>query len=293
MFMLTASALVMRSLDRLIILRFLGNRDFGFYSISMMALTLLLYMPDSITYVLYPRLLRQFSDDGGDPSGIRDSVLRVLRTTSVFVPALCGVVYLASAPMVALLLPKFSPGVGALRALCFGAVGLAFGNFASVVLMTVGRQAMLMPTAVVVIGVGATLDLAAVRLGHGITGVAWATLATYAVNGGVLLTMALAGVGMSARRVLAGIGRLYAPLGVAIVLSYLLERFLPGGGPGLGLRLLRMVVAMVLFAGLYTVAVLPLTRGIGIRQLFSEFNLPVIGPLIRRFVNGSSKQDRP
>lgn len=110
-------------------------------------------------------------------------------------------------PVVELLLPKFVPGVGALQALCFGAIGLGFGNFASVVLMTLGRQTMLMPTAFVSIAIGAALDLTAIKLGYGITGVAWATLATYAINGAILLSMALTGLGLSGRGMLGAIGR--------------------------------------------------------------------------------------
>lgn len=293
MFVLMASAMVMRSLDRLIILRYLGHRDFGFYSISMMALTFLLYMPDAVTYVMYPRLLRQYGEDGGDPTGIREVVVRALRTSSIFVPVLSGLVFLASAPVVALLLPKFLPGVGALRALAFGALGLAFANFASVVLMTVGRQAMLMPTAFVAIGLGAALDLGAVKLGYGITGVAWATLCTYAVNGAVLLTMALTGLGLRGREVLAGVGRLYLPMGLAIALVWALERYLPGADASLGQLLLRMLGSMLLFGVVYTFAVWPLARGIGIRKMLSEFNLPVIGPLLKRFRDGSSSRDNP
>ena len=293
MFVLTASTMVMRSLDRLIILRYLGNRDFGFYSISMMALTFLLYMPDAVTYVMYPRLLRQFGEDKGDPTNVRESVLRVVRTSSVFVPVLSGLVFLAAGPLVSLLLPKFHPGVGALRALCWGALGLAFANFASVVLMTVGRQTMLMPTAFVAIGLGAALDLGAVKLGYGITGVAWATFATYSVNAAVLLTMALTGLGQRGRDVLSGVGRLYAPMLVALALATGPERWLPGADAALGTRLLRMLGSMALFGALYFVAVLPLARGIGIRQMLSEFNLPLIGPLVRRFVNGRSSRENP
>lgn len=293
MFVVVASTMVMRSLDRLIILRFLGHRDFGFYSISMMALTFLLYMPDAVTYVMYPRLLRQFGEEGRDPKGIRDVVLRVLRTSSIFVPALSGFVFLAASPVIGLLLPKFLPGVGALQAMCFGAIALSFASFASVVLMTVGRQTMLMPAAVIAIGVGAALDLVAVKLGYGITGVAWATLATYVLNGAVLLSMALTGLDLRGRQVLAGIVRLYAPLALAIGLCWALERLLPGADAFLGRRVFRMVGSMLLFGLIYIFAVRPLASGIGIRQMLSEFNLPVIGPLLRRFGIGVSSQDKP
>ena len=54
-----------------------------------------------------------------------------------------------------------------------------------------------------------------------------------------------------------------------------------------------MLGSMALFALLYVVAVRPVARGIGIRQMLSEFNLPLIGPLVRRFVNGRSSREKP
>ena len=198
MFVLTASAMVMRSLDRLIILRYLGNRDFGFYSISMMALTFLLYMPDAVTYVMYPRLLRQFGEDRGDPSGIRArSCSARCARARIFVPC-CPVSCSSRRRPSSGCCCRSSPGVGALRALAFGALGLAFANFASVVLMTVGRQAMLMPTAFVAIGLGAALDLGReARLRH--HGRRLGDASHLRGERAVLLTMALTGLGLRGR----------------------------------------------------------------------------------------------
>lgn len=289
-----SSSLMMRQLDRLIILRFLGVEMLGYYGLAVMALAFMLYMPDAVTYVLYPRLQRDFAAAGGNPEAIREQVERVLRTYSILVPALGALAFFLAGPAVQFLLPDFTPGVRAIRVLCFGAVGLAFGNLASIVLMTVGRQTLLMPGAVLSAVAGAGFDLLAVRLGHGIHGVAWATVTTYSVSGAMLLTMALTGLALAPRRVLALLGQLFLPLAVAIALTLAVSQVVPWvGSSSLGLRAARFAISAVSFTLLYLFAVRPLGRGLGLRRLLFELNVPVVGPLLRRFGGADFQRDNP
>ncbi len=283
MFVFTGSALVMRTLDRLIVLRYLGTEELGYYSLSVMALTFLLYLPDSIAYVVYPRLLHDFSASGRDPAAIRPMVARVFRASSLLVPLLCGLAYLLSNEVAVALLPRFLPGVPALRVLSFGAVGLALANLGSITLMTLGRQAVLVPVALFVTALGAALDVAAVKAGYGITGVAWATLLTYTLDGVLLLLLACSGLAMRTRETLTAVARLVAPFAFAMGVAWALDRVLPwGDARALGVRALRSGLECVLFLGAYAAFAVPLVRGLGIAQLASEFNLPVVGPLLRR-----------
>jgi O-antigen/teichoic acid export membrane protein len=294
MFVFLASSQVMRQLDRLIILRYLGMTQLGYYGLAVMALTFLLYVPDSVTYVLYPQLVREFGESEQNPGSIRPRIERVLQASSLIVPALGAVAFLFASPVIRLFLPRFVDGIPAMRVLCFGAVGLAFGNFASVVLMTLGRQTLLIPAALLAAAVGAGLDLLAVKLGFGITGVAWATVATYSASGGLLLTMALAGLGLDARSLFGTLGRLFAPLTVALVIATGLERGLPWKeAPEVSRHVWRVLISTGVFTVVYVVAVYPLTRGLGLRQVLSEFNVPILGPLLRRFGGGNSPPSSP
>jgi O-antigen/teichoic acid export membrane protein len=282
----------MRQLDRIIILRYLGFEMLGYYGLAVMALTFLLYAPDSVTYVLYPRLQKDYAASGGDPNAIRERIEKVLRASSVLVPALAATAFLFANPVVQVLLPKFAPGVPALRVLCFGAVGLAFGNFASVVLMTVGRQTLLIPGALLSVVAGAGFDLLAIKLGFGITGVAWATVATYSVSGAMLLVMALAGLGIEPRRVIAMQIRLFLPLAVALALVVSIERWVPwAGDPDLRRRALRLLTSIAVFTLSYLLAVRPLSQGLGLRRVLSEINIPFVSPLMRRWGGADSTQE--
>lgn len=274
MFMFTASSFVMRSLDRVIILKFLGTEALGLYGLSVMAVGFLLTLPDAVAYVLYPQLVRRYREGGDSPAAIRDHVHRGIRALSLGMPALCAIAYLAADDVVEWLLPRFLEGVPSLRILCFGAVGLALANLASIVLMTLGRQIQLVPVAVGMGLVGVTLDLLAIRWGYGIRGVAWATFITLALNSALLIALAERGLTHSTGRALAFVARILLPLLLAIPMAYGFERFLPGYGPLGPVRVLRLVASIGGWVLIYVLVMAPLARGIGLKQLLSEFNWP-------------------
>lgn len=283
MFVHSASSLVMRSLDRIIILRYLGTESLGHYSLSVMALTLLLYLPDSIAYVIYPRLLKLFSSLGDDPEAIGDRVRRVLQVMAVLVPLLSGLGYLWSREVVAMVLPRYLPGVSAMRIMCFGAAGLALTNLSSIVLMTVGRRLWLVPAAMFSVALAASLQLYAVQTGHGMTGVAVGTAIAFVTSGSLMLTLALRSTGSSWVGILVTGARILAPLPIALVLAWACDRFMPwSGGSGMPIRVLRLVVGSLAFVSVYAVLVSSLARGAGLQAIVAEMDPPVIAPVLRR-----------
>jgi len=269
-FIYSTSNFVMRSLDRVIILKFLGTEALGLYGLAVMAMGFLLTLPDAIAFVLYPQLLKRFRAAGNDPAAIRDQVHRAMRALSLIVPALCALAYLAADDAISLLLPRFIDGVPALRILCFSAAGLSLANLGSVVQMSLGRQLRLVPVAIGMTALGATLDLVAVYTGHGIRGVAWATFLTYAVNSTILVVLTERALGASFLGTVAFLVRLFLPLAVAIPLAYLFERFLPGYGPSVPIRLLRLVVSAAGWLAIYALVASPLARGFGLRGVVRE-----------------------
>jgi len=274
MFMSTVSTFVMRNLDRVIILRFLGTEALGLYGLAVTALTFLLTLPDAVAYVLYPQIVRRYREAGDDPAAIRDQVERAVRVLAIVVPALCAVAYLGADDVIEWLLPRFRGGVAAVRILCFGAAGLAIANVASIVLMTLGRQLLLVPVALVMSALGIALDLLAIRLGYGIRGVAWAMFITFVLNSAVLLVLADQGMSRGLKHRFVFLLRCFVPLALAMPLAYGFELMLPGlGHPGVT-RFMRFAGAAAGWAVLYGLLTAPLLRGIGLKQLLSEFNWP-------------------
>lgn len=273
MFVFTASRFVMRTLDRVVILRFLGTLELGYYSLTMMALTLLMYLPDSVAYVLYPQLLRQFRASGGDPASIRDRLDRATVALSLLLPLLCGVGFLAAPVVVEWILPKFLPGAPVVRVVVFGAPGLALAGISAIALMTLEKRLWLIPTSIAITALTAWLDYYAVQSGYGIMGVAWVTLSVYLLNGVVLFLLAMSNFRRSLGATFLYLGRCLLPLAIAVVLAVGLDRLLPHEPVGWS-AFFRLVALIAAFKILYLLAIRPLARGLGLRQLLSEFRLP-------------------
>ena len=274
MFIYGLSGFLMRSLDRVIILRFLGTESLGLYALAVTAVTFLLTLPDAVAYVLYPQLVRRYRQAMDDPAAIRDLVEQAVRVLAVGTPALCAIAYLGADDIVEWLLPRFREGVPALRVLCFSAAGLALSNLASIVLMTLGRQLLLVPVAFGMSALGVFLDLLAIRTGHGIRGVAWATFVTFVLNSAVLMGLAQWGLGPGLGHRLGFLARAFVPLAIAIPLAFGCERLLPGFGLAGPMRALRLLASASLWVAVYGMLTAPLVRGIGLRALAAEFRWP-------------------
>jgi len=272
MFLYSGSTFVMRTLDRVIILKYVGTLALGYYSLAVTGVTLLLYLPESVSYVLYPQLLKRYREAGDRAEGIRDRVDRTFLSIAVLVPAMCGLTYLLVRDVMSAVLPKFLPGLDAVRIVCFGAGGLAFVGLSAIVLMTLGRRLALIPASVLGALSGAVLDFVAVRLGGGILGVAWATLAAYALNGMVMMWLAIHALHGSSRRAALMVGRALALLGLSFALAWGLDRMLPlGGAERVSGRILHATLVTAAFLGAYALVAWPLGRGTGLRQMLAEF----------------------
>jgi O-antigen/teichoic acid export membrane protein len=290
LFVYTASSIVMRNLDRIVVLRFLGTQALGYYGLSVNVLTLLMAIPDSLAYVSYPQLVRRYSEAGQDATAIRERVHRLMRGVAVGLPLMAGLCAVWAPELVHVILPKYDPSVQAMRVLAFGATGIALASFGSIVLMTVGRRIILVPAAVFLTALSGGLQLLAVRWNGGLAGVAAASATAYLVSGSVLLALAAAGLGQPFGRILALVARCLVPTLLAVLLVWGVGRLwlsqVEALSPGI---LARLLVASLVFAGLYGLLVLPFARGIGFVSLAIESNLPILTSLARRFARAMER----
>ena len=290
----SASTIVMRNLDRIVVLRFLGTQALGYYGLSVNVLTLLMAIPDSLTYVSYPKLVKLFSQSGQDPESIRERVERMARGVSIGLPLVAGLCALWAPGAVHALLPKYDPCVGAMRVLGFGATGIALSSFASIVLMTVGRRIILVPAAVFLTALSGGLQLLSLRWNGGLTGIAAASATAYLLSGGVLLSLAAAGLAQPFQRIATLVMRCLVPTAVAVLLVWGVDVILLSPVGPLSLEsAARLLVGSVAFGGLYVLLTMPFSRGVGFRSLAIESNLPVISGLARRLLGRGSPPPGP
>jgi len=278
LYVFSASGIVMRNLDRIVVLRFLGTQALGYYGLSVNVLTLLMAIPDSLAYVSYPQLVRRISEAQGDPEAIRDRVERLVRGVAVGLPLAAGLCAVVARDAVHTLLSRYDPCVPPLQVLAFGATGLAISTLGSITLMTVGRRIILVPAALFLTALSGGLQLLSLRWNGGLVGIAAAATLAYLASGAVLLSLAAVGLRLTFGRILDLVGRCLIPTGLAALLAWLVTARVLAPEPGslFGSELLRLLLACAVFVVGYLLVVSPFARGIGFRALAEEWGLPFV-----------------
>ena len=168
---------MLTSVDRLMVLSFLGREQLGYYSIAFMAYGTMMLVPRSVSQMVYPRMALMYGRTG-DPATLRDLVYRPIRWLAlVMIPAL-GIALVAAPWFVRWFLPQYEPGIPALQITIVSVFFLSFmggfGNF----LTTIDRQKLYLAVLVGALAANLGLNFIVLRAGYGITGVAAATLVT-------------------------------------------------------------------------------------------------------------------
>ena len=156
------ASLVLRSVDRLALIRHGDATGLGHYSFGLISAGLVLYLPEAAGSVLYPRVAA-VARAGVAPAGVRLEVAQAQRALAVMLPLAVALALPWASPITARLLPDFRPGVPALVVLALGALMLGAATVPGYFLLASGHAAQLLPfgtaaaaaSAVLVFGVAA------------------------------------------------------------------------------------------------------------------------------------------
>lgn len=188
-FGLFAASVLLRSVDRLALVRYATPADLGHYSIGLLAAGLVIYLPESAAAVLYPRIAAA-AGGSRDRERTRVEVRRAQRGLTLLLPAAVGIGMLWAGPVVGWLLPAFRDGVPALRVLAVGALMLSVGTLPGYHLIGSGQAARLLPVVALVTAGAAALVFAVAARDPRPVPVAAAAAAGYAVFSAAMVTLA-------------------------------------------------------------------------------------------------------
>jgi O-antigen/teichoic acid export membrane protein len=268
-----ASSMVLKSIDRIMILKFLDTEALGYYSIGLMGVSMLLYIPDSVSYVLYPRMLAKFAATGDADATARE-MFRPLATVAWIMPLIIGVSAFWVKEIVGLVLPKYLPGVPALSILLFGTLGLALSSIPAFYIMAIQKQMKLLPLAIgaVLLDVGGILLF--LKLGWKLEGVAIGVSLGYVLYGVGLLFYSARHLAVPLRSQIAWVLRtvmptLWAAL-LAVLLVTMVRQYFPHGWNNWAMA----AGQSALFLVLYLAAARRLKPRTGIVAVLKESNWP-------------------
>lgn len=258
------TSLVLRSLDRMALIRFGGSDSLGHYSIGLMAAGIVLYLPESAAAVLYPRITAA-SHGARDPERARAEVAQTHRALAIMLPLAIGCMVLWAAPVVGWLLPAYREGVPSLRLLVLGALMLSAATVPAYYLLGRGRIAALLTVGAASASITALLVFGTAARDPRPVAIALAASLGYATFAAGLIGLAafeLHRDGVSrVRFVLASFVPALWAGAIALVLSTR-----PAAGS---------VAGAALFTLVFGIAYLPVFwwfgRGIGLRQLAHEW----------------------
>ncbi|MFH1277918.1 MAG: oligosaccharide flippase family protein [Candidatus Eisenbacteria bacterium] len=240
--------------DKVVIIAALSRTELGYYGIAAVVAGLLRYVTSSASFTLFPKFISRFGE-----TGKIESLARTLREPtfafSIFIPVFLGLVYLWIHIPVKWVLPKFIPGVTAMRILVCGTVFFSLASLPSYFLISVNRTLVVVTAGYVIVALELGLNFLLVHLGLGIRGVALGAAVCQFLYGTVLLGCALRLVPEGERSVIRSVFGTYVPtLWVAAVIA-LLFRFLPLRettlGADIGMGLVRGAILLVATAPLW------------------------------------------
>lgn len=109
------------TIDRILIFRYLGQEDLGYYSIVTMLNASLVLFPASIGIMVFPFLSSQYGALK-DMRRLVDFVDKPTIGTAYFMPVLAGLLYLLLSPFVVKFMPQYAPGIKAGQVALIGMV---------------------------------------------------------------------------------------------------------------------------------------------------------------------------
>ncbi|MBN1825438.1 MAG: oligosaccharide flippase family protein [Candidatus Eisenbacteria bacterium] len=215
---------LLRQVDKFVIIAFLSREQLGFYGIAFTVASMLRYITSSASFTLFPNFLAKFGETG-EISSLARTLKEPTFAFSIFIPVFLGLVMLWIHIPVVFLLPKFLPGLSAMRILVCGAVFFSLASLSSYFLITVNRTRVLLLGGAAIVILEAALNTLFIRLGYGIHGVALGSATCQFLYGTILLAYAFHLLPEGERSVLWMVGKTYLPTiytAAAIVLLFLL-----------------------------------------------------------------------
>lgn len=181
---------LLRSLDRWVILFFLGPVQVGYYTLSILTLQAMTLLPNVVMAQFYPRMSERFGETNSYEAILPLMKKSLLGSASLILP-FGLVVMLLVRPFTMHFMPQYVQGVSAALVVVLGlTVSRPLAGVCSTFLNAVGEARWYMVVSLVALVMQAFLTIAAVQLDFGLVGIAWGVTITQLVNMVLLVTIA-------------------------------------------------------------------------------------------------------
>ncbi|KJJ84405.1 polysaccharide biosynthesis protein [Candidatus Omnitrophus magneticus] len=168
------------SVDKIVIMRLLGPKALGFYSIAILAFTYANTFPKLFGIVIFPSMQESFGETDS-----KEYILSFVKKPSFimawFLPVLLAAAFFLVPVLVYYVIPKYSAGVTSMKILLFGCFFISLAPLAQNFLISIKKQNILIPVTFISVITAVLLSYYLVKIGYGINGVSFGTSIGYAV----------------------------------------------------------------------------------------------------------------
>lgn len=164
---------ILYSVDKIMIGGFLGLEQLGFYSIALMTKAYGAGVSKNFLIVITPHFLENFSES--DFAKSSRHVILYTQVTAYFMAILLSLIFILAPAFVSYALPKFEPGILALKIFLLTTFFLTLAPYAQNFLVGMSKQIKLVPLSVFSIFLNVALNFLFIKIGWGIAGVALAS----------------------------------------------------------------------------------------------------------------------
>jgi len=175
------------TIDRWVIITFLTREDLGYFTLSFSFLSSTMVLLSSFTYLYYPKFLNAFNleNQEGKSEELLDQFSSYSSSLASVVIGVGLIGMILIEPVIRVLLPQYLVSIILYRILMIGLVCERISYFAGTLLVSNRKQFQLIVLVLCLAAVAVSLNLAVLKLGWGLPGIATATsvvMFVYAVS---------------------------------------------------------------------------------------------------------------
>jgi O-antigen/teichoic acid export membrane protein len=172
------SWVIYTSIDKIMILKYLGKTELGYYSIGILLMELLVYVPQAIGFILMPYFLERYGQakeiDKLKPYFIQTNII-----ITHIMPIIIGAVILIMPMLINHILPDYQKSLFVIPTLIITVFFSTLTSITNVFLISIDKEKDIIIYQVMTIAIAIGLNWLFISKGYGIYGVAIATLVTY------------------------------------------------------------------------------------------------------------------
>jgi O-antigen/teichoic acid export membrane protein len=213
----------LKSMDKLMILYFLGRTQLGYYGMAFVAAGFIGFFPGALRSVLYPRLMEKFGEKG-DRLYLKGFLVEPSLLLVFLTLLLIGVVYLFVPAGIRMLLPQYIPSITSMKILTLSNYPMALLEVPLFILIGINLQKKLLPILLGSLVFFFGVNFVVLSLAFGIQGVSFSIGLTFLALTSVVMLLTLDQFNQSFREKALFFSQIYLPFFYAASVLLLLDR---------------------------------------------------------------------